>query len=400
MKAYDIAVIGGGASGLSAAICAKEQNPALNICVLEALPRVGKKLLATGNGRCNLMNDTAQAVSYFGDSEFIAPALGLFKAECTAFWRRLGLELMREEEGRVYPAPNQAAAVLDVLRLRLADMGIDEITDCAVSGIASARGSYRLETSQGALSARRVILASGSKAGKGLGENESFKKLLAPLGHSFTPVYPALTYLKVPREHIAGLKGIRYRGEIALYEGEKLLAREKGEVLFQDEALSGIASMQLSLYAAGKRNLSAVLQLLPSDFDIFARARAFSSRTASELLTGVLNKMLALLALKRSHISPNAPVSSLDRRTLEVLGSELSSWRIPVIGTGDFSAAQVMLGGADTGDFDKNTLESLKSRGLYACGELLSVTGPCGGYNLEWAWASGMLAGRKAAKSL
>ena len=400
MNEYDIAVIGGGASGMAAAICAADTAPKARVCVCEALPRVGKKLLATGNGRCNLMNETARAEAYFGESAFISPALELYKREYPAFWSLLGLRLSTEEAGRVYPAGNQAAAVLDVLRLALSERHVSELTECEVTKIAPDRGGFLLSTARGPLRARRVILATGGRAGKGLSENDSFEKLLRPLGHRFTPLFPALTWLTVPREHIAGLKGLRYRGSIALYEEDRLLSREEGEVLFQDEALSGIASMQLSLFAAGRRHLSAVMSLVPEDFDILARAERFAGRTAGELLTGAVNKQMALLALKRCLIPVTAPVSSLKKEALLRLQRELTAWRVPVTGTGDFRSAQVMLGGADTREFDENTLESKKVPGLYACGELLDVTGPCGGYNLEWAWACGMLAGRKAAESL
>ena len=398
----DILIIGGGASGLTAAISAKDARPDARVCVIESLPRCGKKLLATGNGRCNLMNVNARAEDYAGNAAFISPALKAYMDRYESFWERLGLSLMQEEGGRVYPACNQASTVLDVLRLALADRGITEITELEARALRPDASGFTVETNKSSIHTKKVILASGSSAGRALGVNDSFRKLLAPLGHTFTPVYPALTYLTVPRECVAGLNGVRLRGEIALLEGESELARETGEILFRDGALSGIAAMQLSLVAAGRKNLYARLSPLAENaYEILNRRRsAFSGREAAYLTAGCVNRLIALLALKRSGISPAVRAGDISDMQLKTLARELSDWRVPISGTGDFANAQVMLGGADTAQFDAGTLESLCARGLYACGELLNVTGPCGGYNLGWAWASGMRAGRSAAFSL
>ena len=396
MTQTDILIIGGGAAGLSAALAAAKAAPKARVTVAERLPRTGKKLLATGNGRCNIMNTLAAPRMYKGDAEFISPALDAYKKNCEEFWASLGLTLRLEDEGRVYPECSQASAVLDVLRLGLQKYGIDELTDTEIKSI---KPGFVC----GDIRARKVIVATGSLAGKGLGENSSFETLLKPLGHRITPVYPALTQLLVPEKCIAGLKGLRFKGSAALYEDDRLLRREEGEILFGDGALSGIACMQLTLEAAGKKRLTAVLGVLGEDAEemLFARRAALKERPVSEFLTGAVNKRIALLALKR------AGFAGMDKRVYELTGgeikrlaSELSHWKLPVLGTGDFKNAQVMLGGADTRDFDRLTLESKLVKGLYACGEALDVTGPCGGYNLEWAWAGGMLAGEKAGQSL
>ena len=407
----DILVIGGGASGLVAALCAKKQAPGARVTLVEKLPRVGKKLLATGNGRCNIMNALADKNSYTGDPAFTAPALSLYKKEYAAFWNELGLTLMQEEEGRMYPACNQASAVLDVLRLALTDRGIEEKTDCAVTAIRQAGGGFSAETSAGAIRAEKVILCTGGRAGKGLGENDSFSSLLTPLGHRMIRPLPALTWLKVNPAFLTGLKGVRLKGTIRLTDGKNTLASETGEVLFQESAVSGIAAMQLSLVCAGiyskqpAAKLNVVLNPLSmteeeAKTELAARRSRFGGRNADTLLTGSMNRLIALLALKRCGISPNKPVREITDGELASLAKELTSWTVPVLGTGDFASAQLMYGGADTDGFDAGTLESKTVKGLYACGELLNVSGPCGGYNLEWAWACGMLAGSCAGKSL
>ena len=407
----DILVIGGGASGLVAALCAKKQAPGARVTLVEKLPRVGKKLLATGNGRCNIMNTLADKNSYTGDPAFTAPALSLYKKEYAAFWNELGLTLMQEDEGRMYPACNQASAVLDVLRLALTDRGIEEKTDCAVTAVKKTDGGFTAETSAGPIRAKKVILCTGGRAGKGLGENDSYTTLLTPFGHKTVKPFPALTYLKVPASCVQGLKGVRLKGTIRLTDGRETLARETGEVLFQENAVSGIAAMQLSLVCADiyaknpAAKLSVILSPLPmteaeAKAELTRRAGRFGNRSADTLLTGAVNRLISLLALKRSGIAPNKPVNAITDKELTALTKELTAWTIPVTGTGDFTSAQVMYGGADTDGFDARTLESKLVSGLYACGELLNVTGPCGGYNREWAWACGMLAGTSAGKSL
>ena len=402
----DILIVGGGASGLAAALSARETGPALRICVAEKLSRTGKKLLATGNGRCNLMNLNAAPARYLGDAGFIAPALEKYVESYRDFWQSLGLKLVAEDEGRVYPKTNQASSVLDVLRLGLSEKSIEEKCDCSVHAIRPVNDGFLIGSAQGEIRARRVILATGGLAGKGLGENDSFRTLLTPLGHRFIAPLPGLVCLKTRPEQVKGLKGIRLKGTFSLLDGKSTLATENGECLFQDDGISGIAIMQLSLFASplladGK---TPILKLSPLEGDarriLYARQSAFPRRSAGELLSGEVNRMIALAALRRAGIGPNVTAEEITSLQLSRLAEELSCWRMPVTGTGGMDQAQVMLGGVRTEDFDPKTLCSRCTPGLYACGEMLNVAGPCGGFNLEWAWASGMLAGRKAAESL
>jgi predicted Rossmann fold flavoprotein len=402
----DILIVGGGASGLAAAVSAKTARPGLAVCVAEKLSRTGKKLLATGNGRCNLMNLESAPARYLGDAGFIAPALEAYIQKYKDFWAGLGLALTEEEEGRVYPATNQASSVLDVLRLALAEKGVAEMCGCEVRSVRPAKDGFLISSSTGEIKARRVILATGGLAGKGLGENDSFRTLLGPLGHRFTDILPGLVCLKTHKEQVKGLKGIRLKGSFSLLDGDRELARETGECLFQEDGVSGIAAMQLSLFAASllKAGRTPVLKLSPLPGDarciLQKRQSAFPGRSCGELLTGEVNRMIALAALRRAGISPALCAKDLSASQLSRLAEELSAWRIPVTGTGGMAQAQVMLGGARTDGFDAGTMGSRLAPGLYACGEMLDVAGPCGGFNLEWAWASGMLAGRKAAESL
>lgn len=400
----DILVIGGGASGMSAAIAAKQAAPRCSVVLAEALDRCGKKLLATGNGRCNIMNAQAMPENYLGGSGFAAEALKQYRRVCAGFWEALGVPLMLEGEGRMYPRVNQASAVVDALRLRLTDLDIRTETGFRAERIEKLDSGFAVAGGGQEITCKRIVLATGGKAGKGLGENDSFVRLLQPFGHTFTKMYPALTCLKTRKGLLGGLKGVRQRGEVKLFRGDSLLGSENGEVLFQDDGVSGIAVMQLSLLAApliGKEALTLRLSPLEKAAEIIARRmEASPNREMQQLLAGTVNRMILLNALKRSGISPSKPAKTLTQGEIQALADALERWDIPILGSGSFSEAQVMLGGANTCEFETETMESRKLRGLYAAGELLDITGPCGGYNLEWAWASGLLAGRKAAESL
>lgn len=407
-KYTDIAIIGGGASGLAAAVSAK-RNKNVRVEILEKYPRTGKKLLATGNGRCNLYNENASHDKFFGAKTFSRHALDAFDKD--AFFSSVGLEIRVTENGLAYPMSNQASAVLDCLRFTCREAGVTETVEFCVSKIEGKKGKFKITSEKGdVVFAKRVILATGSMAQPKLGGNDAFKKLLKPFGHSFEKCLPALTYLKTNPDDVSGLKGMKYQGDIALIVEGKEIARETGEILFSENGVSGIAAMQLSLYAAepfsrGKK-LMVCLSPLPmtkAEAASFIEKRKclFPERTLDELLTGVVVKRIAQAAFKRAGVSPlTRNASSLTLAEIEKTAKELTEWICPVSGLGGFDVCQVMLGGVNAKEFDEKTMESKLAPGIYAAGELMDVTGPCGGYNLTWAWASGVLAGRSALESL
>ena len=392
---YDIAIIGGGASGLAAAVSA-HRSGAKNIAVFERLDRVGKKLLATGNGRCNIMHAAAQPTDYYGDAEFIRPALEMFEPMHEAFFRSLGIELRKEDSGCIYPKSNQAAAVLDCLRLTLEESGIPELTGKNVTALSPINGGFAV-TADRKYTARRVIFAVGGLAAPTLGGSNSFISLLKPLGHMATDCRPGLTGFKL-KQKTAFLKGQRVKCRALLLPGG---ASETGEVIFGDDGISGITIMQLSLkYKKGDRLL---LVLREGDCRTLLKERIelFPKRTLENLLTGLLPKRVAIQLIKSTGIDAlGKAASELTSNEIIAISNALGGWSFDIIGTGDYAAAQVMQGGLLTRQFNRASLESRLVKGLYACGEALDVTGPCGGYNLEWAWASGVLAGRRAAESL
>ena len=409
-QTVDLAVIGGGASGLMAACSAlmRAKTP-LRVAVLEKQERVGRKLAATGNGRCNLTNTLAGPDNYHtsGSLSFLDAAMNAFPPEeVMDVFRGLGLYPVERDEGRVYPMSDQAASVVDVLRFYLTEKGGEIRCGCPVTAVSCTKDGFSLRAGGETLFSRRVILAAGSQAAPRLGGGTDGYHLAQSLGHTLVPRFPALTPLLT--DPIRALKGCKYQGEIALRIENREVRREKGEILFTEYGLSGIAAMQLANLAAkaqGKQ-VEVELHLLPGTVGeafawLRARAQALSVRPIEEFLTGALNKRVAQAALKTCAERPlTEPSGRLTDRELRALSERLTAWRMRVTGVQGFDQAQVASGGVDTREVDPETMQSRRCPGLYLCGEVLDVDGDCGGFNLQWAWASGLLAGQAAAKTL
>lgn len=405
MTRADVLVLGGGAAGLAAGIAAARAGA--RVCLVEKLPRVGKRLLATGNGRCNLTNTGARAADYFGDGAFAAGALARFSPEVVrAFFREIGLESREEFGGRVFPRSNQAAAVVDALRLAFAEAGGETVADFAAIALEPQRGGFCARAADGrTVWGKSAVCALGGMAAPALGGSDGGLKLMRALGHRLVPCAPALVQIKTPPEAVRALKGIRVEGQARAYVEGREAARAVGEILFADYGVSGPAVMQvsrpLSYALAEKRRAEIAVCALPEEGPGFLRARReqLARRPLEDFLTGLVPKRLGQVLLKSAGIAPlSRPAGSLAAGELSALEALLFEWRLPALGTAGYANAQVMAGGLDTRDFDPRTLQSRKVPGLFAAGEILNVDGGCGGYNLQWAWASGLLAGSEAAK--
>lgn len=415
MKPIDIAVVGGGASGLMAALSAGKRLGPGKVVVLEKQNRVGKKLAATGNGRCNLTNMSPEPWRYHGaDVGFMRPAMSAFPPETVRnIFEGLGLMTKEEAQGKVYPTSDQASSVLDVLRLELESLGVQEKCEAGVQGLNPIRHGFELRL-QGdeKVFAQRVIWAPGGQTAPNLGGDVSGLSILKALGHPVAKCFPALVQLKTPPEAVRALKGIKYEGEISIWVDGENRRTETGEVLFTDYGLSGPPVLQLSRWASlafqQKRppTVEVSLCIWPEDFHatyqrLKARARALGQRTLQDFLTGWLNKRLGQTLVKFSGGQPfSRPCSSLSDKELRALAHLMTDWRIPVVGVQGFAQAQVTAGGLDVRAFDAKTLESRLLPGLYCAGEVLDIDGDCGGFNLQWAWASGLLAAQSACDSL
>lgn len=396
-----VLVIGGGASGLMAALTAAE-NPENRVVLLERQQRIGRKLLATGNGRCNLTNTGASPEHYHGeDPDFCRFALEMFPpAAALDYFHALGLLTEEEYGGRVYPLSNSANSVLDVLRFALDRAGVEQRVACPARSVSRERSGFSVETEGERLHADALILACGGAAGAKLGGVMDGYQLAKSLGHRRTGLYPALVQLTTAPEYPRALKGVRADCRLQLLRGERRLAEAQGELQFTEKGVSGPVVFDLSRSAAtGGDGLTLRIRFLPFGPDataaLLARRRdAFPELPVSEIFTGMLHNRLGRMLVKYSGVDGTLPLSSLSGEALARLSQAAAAFLLPVKGTEGFDSAQVTAGGLRTAEFDPRTLESRLVPGLFVCGELLDVDGDCGGYNLQWAWSSGRLAGR------
>ena len=396
----EILIVGGGAAGLMAAVCAKEENPVVHVTVIEAADRVGKKILTTGNGRCNLTNVFASAQDY-------APAnvAGVFEQlppdKVMEKFAGMGLVCRQEGEGRVYPASDAASSVLDALRLTAAHLGVKEITGFCVKDVQKSKSGFTVRSEDGRqLRGDVLILTCGGQAASKFTGYDAARAL----GHTVTPLQPALLPVKTDGAGIKGLNGVRCKCAASLLVGSKTVHREEGEMLFKDFGLSGIAVFQLSrIMAREKGKCTIELDLLPNMTDeqaeefLFDRVETLGWRGTDTFFLGMFHKNIAMNLLRMAGISGGL-VEDMTVSQVKKLARVMKHWQHNVTGTQGWQNAQVTVGGVPMKEVDEITLSSRVCKGLYLAGEILDADGPCGGYNLQWAWASGSVAGRNAAK--
>lgn len=397
-----VLVIGGGASGIMAALtAARDKNK--QVILVERQSRIGRKLLATGNGRCNLTNTGAKAENYHGAApEFALPALKAFPPKATLdFFHGLGLLTVEEYGGRVYPLSNSANSVLDVLRLALDRSGVEIRTACPVRELRRSAEGYLAICDEGNIPAQQLIVACGGAAGAKLGGVMDGYELLKPLGHKRTKLLPALVQLVTEPEYPRALKGVRADCALSLRQGLLELAQSRGEVQFTDNGISGPAAFDLSRAAAcageaARVHMNFLRQYTPDQVERLLKERcaAYPSLETAQLFTGMLHNRLGRMLVKYAGLQAAFPLSCLDTQALQQALRACTDFTLKLLGTEDFAAAQVTAGGIKTSGFNPDTLESWFMPGLFVCGELLDIDGDCGGYNLQWAWASGYLAGR------
>ncbi len=398
MTGNRVIVAGAGASGMAAAISAAEAGD--SVLLLEASGRPGRKVLASGNGRCNLMN--LGRAAYHGNEIFAGQVFSFCSpAEIRNFWNRYGL-VLRTEGDLVYPYSLQASSVMDILNRALNLQGVRIMTGKTVSSINRHGIMFRVCCEDGSsFECERLIISTGGPAQPKLGGNEWAPRLLKELGHDARPFTPALTPLITEKRAVSGLAGIRVKCQITLFCDDQLLRSEKGELLFAEDGVSGICAMQCARYVKPGRcrlevNLIPGLFTGPEDaLQEFSRRRElFAAFDTSALLSGLCLPKLAFAVCKQAGFSLRGEkCSTLTEDHLRRLYQALTCYRIPVLGIHGFDRAQVSAGGLRCDEFNPRTMESLLQTGLHATGEALDVDGECGGYNLMFAWASGILAG-------
>jgi len=424
-----ITVIGGGASGMMAAISAAQAaaaapKEAVQVVLLEKSPRPGRKLLATGNGRCNITNTDLGAANYFTQSPLQLTELMHSCRSGTAhtLLQQLGLLCSAPEDGRIYPWCEQASAVLDILRAALDRLQVVQLCCCPVTDIRPTAIGFAVTVGGSGLDgvpapaftffSDAVILSAGGGAAPTLGGCEDGFSLAARLGHTVISPQPALTALRSALPYrdtdgrtvdlLPGLKGIRCQAVAELHCQNTVVARQQGELQLGDGSLSGIPVLQLSLYYQQNTDQNLVINLLPrlsrqQLLALLSRRRAnLPNLTLEEFLIGTVHKKLGLAVMKLAGLAPlSRTVGSLSDTQLSDLAHTLQELKLPVTGTLGWEGAQTTRGGVALGELDRDC-GSVLHPGLYLTGEVLDVAGQCGGYNLDWAFCTGFRAGAAA----
>ena len=399
-----VAIIGGGASGMAAALAAAE-NEKNQVILLERQARVGRKLQATGNGRCNLSNIHAVDRGYHGQSpEFVNNAISAFTPADTLRWfEGLGLFTVTEESGKVYPYSDQANSVVDVLRLALVKENITLKTGYEVTKIQKTAEGFQLTNGEEPITCDRLIVACGGLAGSKLGGTMSGYKLLAKLGHRCTKLRPSLVQIKSSWPELPSLKGVRANCCVEILHNGEVYAKSIGELQLTEHGISGPVVFEISRDVCAERGKwTGKLDFLPNlpaeVLEKELQRRRNTNLPMEELLTGILHNRLGRVLTKTAGIKGKQYASQISNTELVEVVACVKSLEITLTEPLGMDSAQVTAGGVLTDGFDPNTMESKSVPDLYACGEVLDIDGDCGGYNLQWAWSSGRCAGLHAGK--
>ena len=392
MEKVNVCIIGGGAAGITAAIAAAREGE--SVIILERLQRVGKKILATGNGRCNITNAYIVDENYHGGQSFASEILNNFTYyETLSFFESMGIVCCEGDEGKMYPASLQATSVLDLLRVEMDRLGIKIETEFFVKDIAKEKGIFKISSGDGNIFAENVIIACGGYAAPQFGTDGNMFPLIKMLGHRVSAFYPALVQLKTENTPKA-LKGVKHFCTAHLYIDGKKVKSEYGEVLFTEYGLSGPPvfnlSREASVAVSKGRNTEISLELLADSFSevlkmLENRKKLLPHLEGENFLNSVINKRIGFEITKRC-------------KNLKEIASELKNYKHKVCGTMGFKNAQVTAGGVLCDEISSDTLMSKKVNGLYFAGEVIDVDGDCGGFNLQFAWSSGYIAGKSAAR--
>lgn len=402
-KQWDLVVIGAGASGMMAAITAARENK--KVCIIEKLDKAGKKLLATGNGKCNFTNEIMHTDCFHGDKVFIESVLKRFTVkDCLAFFHSIGI-YPREKNGYYYPNSEQAVSVTTALLFELERLGVKIFYETKVEEIDSSEKEVFVRTNRGCIRGNRLVIASGLLAAPKLGSDGSLFDVIKRLGHRFSPILPALCGFYCKGIKFKQVSGVRAQGTVTAYIDDKKCAEDTGEVQFTDYGLSGIPVFQISHYLSKglyeKRRVEIKINLLPH-FDkkqladeLEYRRSIYASIPADALLNGLVNQKLSDMILDKAGIDKSMFVSSISEKEVNKIIDFLQEISVTVTNYRDFEYAQVCTGGIPISDINIDTLESKFAPHVHFTGELLDVDGICGGYNLHFAWATGFIAGQE-----
>jgi hypothetical protein len=407
----DVAIVGGGAAGLAAAIFAAEAaGRGRRIVLLDGARTLGAKILVSGGGRCNVTHDVVTAADFNGSPNIVRNVLAAFDVAATVRWfASLGVELKREETGKLFPITDSARTVLNALLNRCRELGVTILTGSRVGSIIQAGDSFTIQLASSTLDARRVILSTGGRSLPRSGSDGSGWEIVRALGHSVMPTYPALVPLVLdPTMFHASVSGIAQEVDLSTWADGKRIDQRTGSLLWTHFGISGPVVMDASRHwvisheTAGRPELRCNL-LPPDGFEQVERWLVSQSAdrpraSLTSTLSQRLPERLANAMCSHAKIEPGLTLAQLSRDTRRTLAHALTALPLPVAGPRGWNYAEVTAGGVPLSEIDFRTMQSREVPGLYLAGEILDCDGRIGGFNFQWAWATGYLAGRAAAR--
>ncbi len=406
---FKVAVIGGGAAGMMAALSATRLLPEGTVILLEKNLGLGRKIAATGNGRCNFSNRSCRWQDYGGsDLSLVRNAFEhLNPAETSALFEELGILSREESDGRLYPYSEQASAVTEALQAELKAKGVAIRLSAEVTAVDKKEDRFYLEFSGGSILANVLIIATGGKAGHRYGSTGDGYGFAKGFGHTLQRPLPALVQIVTEDTVVDRLKGVRAKGAVSLVKGREIIATEEGEIQFTEDGLSGICIFDLSRYLGEEPAAFHIcIDLFPEYSSdrvqglLEKRKGMMAGRPSEHLLKGLVNDKLIPLYMELSGVPGGAFIHQVEVRQLLRLSKLLKCWEVAVKGTKGWVEAQVTAGGVKSEEVEGETLESKLIPGLFFAGEVLDIDGKCGGWNLQWAWSSGWTAGLHAANTV
>lgn len=406
-----IAIIGAGAAGIIAGITAKRENKDLQIDLFDINSAIGKKILASGNGRCNISNMDCSVQNYIGENpNFVEFALKQFDYNSfKKFCKSIGLFLDEKEDGKVYPLSNEAKSVVNLFQNTLESLGINLILDTKVLDIQKEQENFKVVTNQKEYKDYdRVLISSGLGAAPQLNASEDGINIASNFGHSFNPTYPSLVGLHTDFEQNSRIQGVKTDSIVTLFIDGQKEKEIKGDLLFTKYGVSGFAILDISQYAVYPLSLYQNVQIAVNLFPNLGRNEVLGmveslfktvpKQNAMQLLTGIISNKLAPIIFELCKIDKESKAEDINAKQIRAIVNTLINWRFKITDTQGFKHAEASGGGVRTDEVDSKTYESKKCRGLYFAGEVLDIVGNRGGFNLQFAWASGYLAGKSLAK--
>lgn len=395
-----IAIVGAGASGLIAAIVAAKSKK--KVCVFDKNNKIGKKILATGNGRCNITNKNIKLQNFHGQNPaFVSYALSRFSTStCKEFFEALGIEIIEGQKGRLYPASLQASSVVAALEYEAKRLGVEFFLESEVTKIIKNENAFLLHVNSKKIQAEKVLVATGSFAMPTLGSSQSGYEIAKSFGHKIYPTFASLTQI-ITKENLKSISGVKIQSSISVYADKICVQEEFGDVLFTDYGLSGSCILDVSR-EIGKgllegNDMRIKLDMCPNinkdklKSFLLQRQKIAYDKSIASWLDGFINSKLAKFLAKNF---PQKPASKLHQKEIIQLCFLLKEFTLHVKDTKGLKSAEVSAGGVCVDEVDSKSLESKIQKNLYFSGEVLDIDADCGGYNLHWAWASGFLAGK------